>query len=753
MIIDELFEAPQQCPECGGISFSDLILAEKKDACYYKVKASAKVWPSAYASGRLVQCRKKGASNYGNKSEGVAEGTDQINEYRNRLLQYVKGLLPTWPEYVLKDWLVPNKGDFSNLPDNELKNGIMEKLNSAGLTPNTKWQLVPNMKFTMDMFNPMSKKRLIGRAGGHSDMGLDVPRDKERHATQAALARQQGGIRKEPVLLIQTPQGYVLLEGWHRTIQHFAMYPDGYTGPAYIAVAQGQQGVTEGSLEEGVNDPHIFKAIAMIGPMGAGKSTIAQQLVGGSGLRSLNLDNFNELLIKQGKVAGGNLTPDQLERSWQLTQAQKGNWVDGRLGLLIDGSGRNVEGLVKPLTQLEALGYDTMVILVNVSLETSLQRQQSRAAQQAQQYGTGRNVPADLAKSSYDQIQQNIPKLQQLYGNKLLIINNEGAVDLTQEKTIVDRFLSAPPSKPAAVEWIKSQGASQGQQLDKRLAQQQRQQSAAQRAPTYKQQGVAEEQELDEKWSQKYKSSINCANPKGFSQKAHCAGRNKNEDVAEGVMYGAENLHVGDDVIVSGDVNLNGATGVIDSFGQDKRFVVVDLYNHGKHSFHSSDVSANDHDNDEHDDLDETRKGQVPMTLKPGETDNIEPEDSAGFKKLPAYKQGQQAQQSRGKDLIQQSPYTYQSDQDWAYRNGAFDQRQAAVSADFAKRGPLTTAEGEQQKGADYRDPKKVDYNKTGHDDSVRELKRLAGLGPREPKWDPEQRRYRMMPTAVQPKK
>ena len=74
MIIQDLYESPQLCPECGGISFSDLILAEKKDACYYKVKASAKVWPSAYASGRLVQCRKKGADNYGNKSEGVAEG-------------------------------------------------------------------------------------------------------------------------------------------------------------------------------------------------------------------------------------------------------------------------------------------------------------------------------------------------------------------------------------------------------------------------------------------------------------------------------------------------------------------------------------------------------------------------------------------------------------------------------------------------------------------------------------------------------
>ena len=73
MIVDDLFEAPQPCPECGGVSFSNLILAEKKDACYYKVKASAKVWPSAYASGRLVQCRKKGASNYGNKSESMAE--------------------------------------------------------------------------------------------------------------------------------------------------------------------------------------------------------------------------------------------------------------------------------------------------------------------------------------------------------------------------------------------------------------------------------------------------------------------------------------------------------------------------------------------------------------------------------------------------------------------------------------------------------------------------------------------------------
>tara|TARA_Y100000361_G_scaffold72550_1_gene64286 strand:- start:1369 stop:1563 length:195 start_codon:yes stop_codon:yes gene_type:complete len=41
----------------------------KKDACYRKVRSRYKKWPSAYASGALVQCRKKGAKNWGNKSK------------------------------------------------------------------------------------------------------------------------------------------------------------------------------------------------------------------------------------------------------------------------------------------------------------------------------------------------------------------------------------------------------------------------------------------------------------------------------------------------------------------------------------------------------------------------------------------------------------------------------------------------------------------------------------------------------------
>ena len=62
-------EKRMTCPECGGAAYEDKMLAEKQDACYHKVKSRYKVWPSAYASGALVRCRKKGAKNWGNKSK------------------------------------------------------------------------------------------------------------------------------------------------------------------------------------------------------------------------------------------------------------------------------------------------------------------------------------------------------------------------------------------------------------------------------------------------------------------------------------------------------------------------------------------------------------------------------------------------------------------------------------------------------------------------------------------------------------
>lgn len=64
-----------ECPHCHGPMYPEGTLTEsaKKDACYHKVKSRYKVWPSAYASGALVKCRKAGASNWGNKSKKTNE--------------------------------------------------------------------------------------------------------------------------------------------------------------------------------------------------------------------------------------------------------------------------------------------------------------------------------------------------------------------------------------------------------------------------------------------------------------------------------------------------------------------------------------------------------------------------------------------------------------------------------------------------------------------------------------------------------
>jgi len=59
----------------------------KKDACYHKVKASAKVWPSAYASGRLVQCRKKGAANYGNSKNEEFLALPEFSELQIKAME------------------------------------------------------------------------------------------------------------------------------------------------------------------------------------------------------------------------------------------------------------------------------------------------------------------------------------------------------------------------------------------------------------------------------------------------------------------------------------------------------------------------------------------------------------------------------------------------------------------------------------------------------------------------------------------
>ena len=174
------------------------------------------------------------------KKQGVAEGT--LNEYRDALYDFVKSKFPTWPEYVLKDFLYSQA---KKIQDKEqLKDWLERNQKDFG---QVKWRL-EKLPITLDIFTPKTQRMIKQRAGGSSNP-MQVPKDAERHAQQLKMIQQQG-VRTEPIIVAKLNNGYDLIEGWHRTIQHLQQYPEGYTGPAWVAygatyTSESKQGVAE----------------------------------------------------------------------------------------------------------------------------------------------------------------------------------------------------------------------------------------------------------------------------------------------------------------------------------------------------------------------------------------------------------------------------------------------------------------------------------------------------------------------------
>lgn len=138
---------------------------------------------------------------------------------------------------------------------------------------------------------------------------------------------------------------------------------------------------------------------------------------------------------------------------------------------------------------------------------------------------------------------------------------------------------------------------------DQRLAEEQLDELSPDTLASYKKKAGAQASELDKAaWggAPDAQDKINKAN-KRFSGIIRATKKELDNDV-NGIKENAEELNMGDPVTVTGDVQFNGATGDIVGFSNDKHFVIVDLYNHGKRSFHSSDVSFNDYadSDDEH---------------------------------------------------------------------------------------------------------------------------------------------------------
>ena len=213
------------------------------------------------------------------------------------------------------------------------------------------------------------------------------------------------------------------------------------------------------SLEEGPNDPHIFKAVFMAGGPGSGKSYVAKQMLGGSGLRSINSDEIYEYLAQKQEIDLGNpevvASPageEAREKAKKLTHKRRGHYLDGRLGVVIDGTGKDVARVQQDVTALKKIGYDCVMIMVNTSLEQAQKQNQQRT----------RTVPAEIVSKMWNAVQQNLMKFQQVFGaeNFYVVDNTMGQENPERQENFntvyknLQRFLNTLPSDKRAKAWL-----------------------------------------------------------------------------------------------------------------------------------------------------------------------------------------------------------------------------------------------------------------------------------------------------------
>ena len=178
-------------------------------------------------------------------------------------------------------------------------------------------------------------------------------------------------------------------------------------------------------LQEGVYDPNIFKAFFLAGGPGSGKLYVVRKTTGGTGLKSVNSDEAFEYLLKKAGLSL-KMPPEEFERkevqrkrAKEITAARKANYLEGRLGLIIDGTGKDADKILKQKAGLEELGYDTYMIFVNTSLDVALQRNADRA----------RSVDEPLVVKSWKDVQSNIGKFSNMFRAGFIVVDNNNAGD------------------------------------------------------------------------------------------------------------------------------------------------------------------------------------------------------------------------------------------------------------------------------------------------------------------------------------
>ena len=210
-------------------------------------------------------------------------------------------------------------------------------------------------------------------------------------------------------------------------------------------------------LAEGVYDRNIFKAFFLAGGPGSGKSWVSSRTLSGAGMKVINSDAAFEALLKKEKMSLNfkDYTDAELVRrdeirakAKRMTALSLGAAVEGRLGLILDSTARDVARIESERAHMEAIGYDTFMVFVNTSREVALVRNQERK----------RKLPDAIVIQNHKQVQANIGKLQNMFGNNnfAIIDNNKVKEDVNPKVyKAVRKLVNRDPTSKVAKDWVK----------------------------------------------------------------------------------------------------------------------------------------------------------------------------------------------------------------------------------------------------------------------------------------------------------